>query len=91
MPSRRDNRVTTKGRNNSQQVEDATEVGSNQPNNAHGMPSRRHNGVWSRGRNNSHQYEDVTEVGSNQPNNPQVPVPGNAWKRVRGPTMMPKV
>ncbi|GJZ96520.1 eukaryotic translation initiation factor 5B [Tanacetum coccineum] len=91
MPSKRDNRVTTRGRNNSPQVEDATEVSSNQPNNAHGMPSRMHNGVRSRGRNNSHQSEDVTEVGSNQPNNPQVPVPGNARKRVRGPTMMPKV
>ncbi|GKA33043.1 hypothetical protein Tco_0719410 [Tanacetum coccineum] len=91
MPSRRANRVTTRGRNNSQQLEDVTEVGSNQPNNAHGIPSRRHNGVSSRGRNNSHQSEDVTEVGSNQPNNPHVPVPGNAWKRVRGPTMMPKV
>ncbi|GJY11343.1 importin subunit beta-1 [Tanacetum coccineum] len=34
MPSRRDNRVSTRGRNNSQQAEDVTEVGSNQPNNA---------------------------------------------------------
>nr|GEU73383.1 hypothetical protein [Tanacetum cinerariifolium] len=33
MPSRRDNRVNTRGRNNSQQAEDVTEVGSNQPNN----------------------------------------------------------
>nr|GFC10786.1 hypothetical protein [Tanacetum cinerariifolium] len=28
------NRVSTRGRNNSQQAEDVTEVGSNQPNNA---------------------------------------------------------
>nr|GEW53499.1 transposase, Ptta/En/Spm [Tanacetum cinerariifolium] len=55
------------------------------------MPSRRHNGVSSRARNNSHQSEYVTEVVSNQPNNPQVPVPRNVRKRVRGPTMMPKV
>ncbi|GJY24580.1 hypothetical protein Tco_0398238 [Tanacetum coccineum] len=53
------------------------------------MPSRRANRVTTRGRNNSQQVEDVTEVGSNQPNNAHVP--GNARKRVRGPTMMPKV
>ncbi|GKA52210.1 hypothetical protein Tco_0745406 [Tanacetum coccineum] len=33
MPSRRDNQVSTRGRNNSQQAEDVIEVGSNQPNN----------------------------------------------------------
>nr|GEY95218.1 hypothetical protein [Tanacetum cinerariifolium] len=53
------------------------------------MPSRRDNRVNTRGRNNSQQAEDVTEVGSNQPNNSQVL--GNARKRVRGPTFMPKV
>nr|GEU73384.1 hypothetical protein [Tanacetum cinerariifolium] len=53
------------------------------------MPSRRDNRVNTRGRNNSQQAEDVTEVGSNQPNNIQVL--GNARKRVRGPTFMPKV
>ncbi|GJW20485.1 hypothetical protein Tco_0031107 [Tanacetum coccineum] len=55
----------------------------------YGMRSRRDNRVSTRGRNNSQQAEDVTEVGSNQPNNTQVP--GNARKRVRGPTFMPKV
>ncbi|GJS98726.1 hypothetical protein Tco_0819896 [Tanacetum coccineum] len=34
MPSRRDNRVRTRGRDSSQQAKDVTEVGSNQPNNA---------------------------------------------------------
>nr|GEZ17154.1 hypothetical protein [Tanacetum cinerariifolium] len=89
MPSRRNNRVSTRGRNSSQQAEDVTEVGYNQPNNDQGMPSRRDNRLNTRGRNNSQQDEDVPEVGSNQPNNSQVP--GNARKRVRGPTFMPKV
>ncbi|PWA68433.1 hypothetical protein CTI12_AA306830 [Artemisia annua] len=89
MASRRHNGVSTRGRNNSQQAEVEIEVGSNQPNNAQGMASRRHNGVSTRGHNNSQQAEDVIEVGSNQPNNAQVP--GNARKRVRGPTFMPKV
>ncbi|GKA15077.1 eukaryotic translation initiation factor 5B [Tanacetum coccineum] len=69
MPSRRDNRVCTRRLNNSQQAEDVTEVGSNQPNSGQGMPSRRDNRVSTRGRNSSQQAEDVTEVGSNQPNN----------------------
>ncbi|PWA51873.1 hypothetical protein CTI12_AA458820 [Artemisia annua] len=51
------------------------------------MASRRNNGVTTRGHNNSQQVEGEIEVGSNQPNNAQ----GNAWKRVRGPTFMPKV
>nr|GEW57755.1 hypothetical protein [Tanacetum cinerariifolium] len=118
MPSRRDNRVCNRRFNNSQQAEDVTEVGSDQPNIDQGcastaqkvaliwkkylrfvvfssalytlgMPSRRDNRVSTRGRNSSQQVEDVTEVGSNQPNNSQVP--GNARKRVRGPTFMPKV
>ncbi|PWA74888.1 hypothetical protein CTI12_AA245730 [Artemisia annua] len=69
MPSRKANRVSTRGRNNSQQAEDVTEVGSNQLNDAQGMASRRHNGVSTRGHNNSQQDEDVIEVGSDQPNN----------------------
>ncbi|GJR24056.1 hypothetical protein Tco_0972583 [Tanacetum coccineum] len=95
MPSRRDNRVSIRDRKYSQQVKDVTEVGSNQPNNAHGMPSRRHNGVSSRGHNNSQQYEDVIEVGSNNLTTLKYcllfTVAGNARKRVRDPTMMPKV
>ncbi|PWA60130.1 transposase, Ptta/En/Spm [Artemisia annua] len=58
MPSRKANRVSTRGRNNSQQAEDVTEVGSNQLNAAQGMASRRHNGVSTRGHNNSQQDED---------------------------------
>ncbi|PWA79259.1 hypothetical protein CTI12_AA197250 [Artemisia annua] len=89
MASMKYNGVSTRGHNNSQQDEDVIEVGSDQPNNAQGMASRRHNRVSTRGHNNSQQDEDVIEVGSNQPNNAQVP--GNARKRVRGPTFMPKV
>ncbi|GJT09471.1 hypothetical protein Tco_0856513 [Tanacetum coccineum] len=71
MPSRRDNQVSTRRRNNSQQAEDVTEVGSNQRNNGQGMPSRRDNRVSTRGCNNSQQAKDVTEVGSNHRNNGQ--------------------
>nr|GEY72161.1 hypothetical protein [Tanacetum cinerariifolium] len=89
MPSRKNNQVSTRGRNSSQQAKDVTEVGYNQPNNDQGMLSRRDNRLNTRGRNNSQQDEDVPEVGSNQPNNSQVPE--NARKRVRGPTFMAKV
>ncbi|GJU95030.1 transposase, Tnp1/En/Spm-like protein [Tanacetum coccineum] len=72
MPSRRDNRVSTRRHNNRQQAEDVTEVGSNQPNSGRGMTSKRDNRVSTRGRNNSQQAKDVTGVGSNQPNSGQV-------------------
>ncbi|GKD53015.1 transposase, Ptta/En/Spm [Tanacetum coccineum] len=85
MPSRRDNRVCTRRLNNSQQAEDVTEVGSNQPNSGQGMPSRRDNRVSTRGRNSSQQAEDVTEVGSNQPNNDEgMPSRGGNRVNTRG-------
>ena len=83
MPPRKANRVSTRGRNNSQQAEDVTEVGSNQLNDAQGnffLPFGLFN--W---------FTIVPWFTIFFKFCLLFAVPGNARKRVRGPTFMPKV